>query len=145
MDLIQCFTSNWPKLDRQKIPSKGEEKRQEARDIYKDSKKLGKKKKKSQTEILYIIYQLPVFFSPGAFSAHHPAFLRSSLEADNIPAIVQGKCRVQRMSGKLFAKHWALTLVLQQFVFHLLIFISIDKVKLIYQCHGCFLFFCQQL
>lgn len=41
--------------------------------------------------------------------------------------------------SELFAGHWALTLALQQFVlffcfFHFgLIFISIDKVKLIYQ------------
>lgn len=41
--------------------------------------------------------------------------------------------------SELFAEHWALTLALQQFVvffcfFHFgLIFISIDKVKLIYQ------------
>ena len=41
----------------------------------------------------------------------------SPLASDNIPAIIQGKCRVQRMERKLFAKHWALTLALQQFVF----------------------------
>lgn len=55
-------------------------------------------------------YQPLVFFS--YFRGNQQAFLRSSLATDKIPAIVQGKCRVQRMS-KLFAKHWALTYILQ--------------------------------
>lgn len=70
-------------------------------------------------EIQPAVYQPSVFFSSHAFEGNQKAFLCSSLATDKIPAIVQGKCRVQRMS-KLFAKHWALTLALQQFVFFIL-------------------------
>lgn len=55
------------------------------------------------------------------------------------PAIVQGKCRVQRMS-ELFAELWAFTLAPHCFFFcsfHFqLIFISIDKLNLINNRRG---------
>lgn len=89
-------------------------------------------------EIVHELIATQFSSPPFVFQGNRPAFLSSILTPDNIPAIVQGKFRVQRMS-KLFAKHWAFTLALQQFVFHFrLIFISIDKAKLIHQCQGLF-------
>lgn len=88
-------------------------------------------KRPSYPDIQPVIYQPTAFLSSCAFKRNQQAFLHSSLPTDNVP-IVQGKCRVQRMSD-LFAEQWALTLALQQF-FHLeLIFISIDKLTLIHQ------------
>lgn len=80
-----------------------------------------------------VIYQPAVFLSPHAFQGNQRAFLHSSLPTDNVPVIVPGKCRVQRMS-ELFAEDWASTLALQPFVLFIfgLIFMSIDKVRLIH-------------
>lgn len=71
-------------------------------------------KRPSYPGIHPVIYQPTAFLSSCAFKRNQQAFLHSSLPTDNVPAIVQGKCRVQRMSD-LFAEQWALTLALQQF------------------------------
>lgn len=95
--------------------------------------KLERKTDRNQT-----YYSLTQHFLPLLCISEKSVFLHASLATDKIPAIVQGKCRVQRMS-KLFAKHWALTSALQQLIFSFtLIFISIDKVKLINLCQGSF-------
>lgn len=92
--------------------AKKEEERK--RDIYKERGSKSEKIDRNLTNYLSGHYFLLLLF---VLRGNQQASPHSPLASDNIPAIIQGKCRVQRMERKLFAKHWALTLALQQFVF----------------------------
>lgn len=56
----------------------------------------------------YLLTPLTAPISSALVHFGEISMLFVTLTDDNMPAIIQGKCKVQRMS-QLFAKHWALT------------------------------------